>query len=157
MYAHTIQRYISSQKLPCRFAGVFSRSPMVEFQDDWETVSPSAGTGTRLLRQELDNHSKGLPPGLTAMPASRGRVCCLPCPQMTMLVACNHESIQSIQPHRVGCVNQPCMTMTLGAAGQQSIQQYWPSETVCWASLMMARAFEHQSIQPCQLREVGYG
>jgi len=46
---------------------------MVEFQDDWETVSPSAGTGTRLLRQELDNHSKGLPPGLTAMPTSRGR------------------------------------------------------------------------------------
>ncbi len=59
--------------LPCRFAGLFSRSPMVEFQDDWETVSPSAGTGTRLLRQELDNHSKGLPPGLTAMPTSRGR------------------------------------------------------------------------------------
>ncbi|DBA73319.1 hypothetical protein WJX77_000394 [Trebouxia sp. C0004] len=55
-----------------RFAGLFSRSPMVEFQDDWETVSPSAGTGTRLLRQELDNHSKGLPPGLTAMPTSRG-------------------------------------------------------------------------------------
>ena len=45
---------------------------MVEFQDDWETVSPSAGTGTRLLRQELDNHAKGLPPGLTALPASRG-------------------------------------------------------------------------------------
>lgn len=45
---------------------------MVEFQDDWETVSPSAGTGTRLLRQELDNHSKGLPPGLTAMPSSQG-------------------------------------------------------------------------------------
>ncbi len=50
---------------------------MVEFQDDWETVSPSAGTGTRLLRQELDNHSKGLPPGLTAMPTSRGRRACL--------------------------------------------------------------------------------
>ena len=46
---------------------------MVEFQDDWETVSPSAGMGTRLLRQELDNHTRGLPPGLTAMPASRGR------------------------------------------------------------------------------------
>lgn len=45
---------------------------MVEFQDDWDTVSASASTGTILLRQELDNHAKGLPPGLTAMPASRG-------------------------------------------------------------------------------------
>ena len=54
----------------CRFAGLFTRSRVVEFQDDWETVSPSAGTGTRLLRQELENHNQGLPPGLTAMPTS---------------------------------------------------------------------------------------
>lgn len=41
----------------------------MEFEDDWETVSPSAGLGTRLLRQELHNHTQGLPPGLTAMPS----------------------------------------------------------------------------------------
>ena len=56
----------------CRFAAVFTRSALVEFQDDWETVSASASTGTILLRQELDNHAKGLPPGLTAMPTSQG-------------------------------------------------------------------------------------
>lgn len=54
----------------CRFAGLFTRSRLVEFEDDWETVSPSAGMGTRLLRQELHNHTQGLPPGLTAMPPS---------------------------------------------------------------------------------------
>ncbi|KAL3146885.1 hypothetical protein ABBQ38_014857 [Trebouxia sp. C0009 RCD-2024] len=53
-----------------RFAGLFTRSRLVEFEDDWETVSPSAGLGTRLLRQELHNHTQGLPPGLTAMPSS---------------------------------------------------------------------------------------
>ena len=80
---------VQDRALPCRFAGLFSRSPMVEFQDDWETVSPSAGTGTRLLRQELDNHSKGLPPGLTAMPASRGRWVCLSCLPLVTYCLCD--------------------------------------------------------------------
>jgi len=33
---------VSNRALPCRFAGLFSRSPMVEFQDDRELVLPCA-------------------------------------------------------------------------------------------------------------------
>lgn len=63
---------------------------MVEFQDDWETVSPSVSRGTNLLHQELDNHSKGLPPGLTAMP-SRG-----PPPSLAEACASVHEVCASV-------------------------------------------------------------
>ncbi len=77
---------------------------MVEFQDDWETVSPSAGTGTRLLRQELDNHSKGLPPGLTAMPSSRGSASVITAVNLivTAIITGTHLPRQELDNHGKG-------------------------------------------------------
>lgn len=74
----------------------------MEFEDDWETVSPSAGLGTRLLRQELHNHTQGLPPGLTAMPSSNTGQPYQPHPTSTHLTPFHHTP-----PHRT----PPCLTL----------------------------------------------
>ena len=51
-----------------RIAAFFLRSPTLLFEDDWETASPYATSGTRLLNIELENYANGQPLGLTISP-----------------------------------------------------------------------------------------
>ena len=51
-----------------RIAAFFLRSPTLLFEDDWETSSPYATSGTRLLNIELENYANGRPLGLTISP-----------------------------------------------------------------------------------------
>ena len=51
-----------------RLAAVCLRSPSMLFEDDWETKSPHATSGTHLLNIELENFASGRPPGLTISP-----------------------------------------------------------------------------------------
>lgn len=51
-----------------RAAAFFTRSPTLLFEDDWETQSPYATSGTRLLQIELENFAAGRPMGLTISP-----------------------------------------------------------------------------------------
>ena len=54
----------------CRFTQFLTRSKQVEFQDDFSAVTTAeAIEGTKLLRQEVDNHGRGLEIGLTILPA----------------------------------------------------------------------------------------
>ena len=46
-------------------AQVITRSSSNTFEDDWETRSPAAATGMRLLAIELENHRSGRPLGLS--------------------------------------------------------------------------------------------
>ena len=48
-----------------RMAATFTGSEGVTFEDDWETKSPLAASGARLLAAEANNHAQGRPPGLT--------------------------------------------------------------------------------------------
>lgn len=91
---------------------MFTRSPMVEFQDDWDTVSGSVSTGTILLRQELDNHAKGLPPGLTAMPPGRGgRFCGV---SLLCLITCLITSLPTcLAICLTACLTTICLTTSM--------------------------------------------
>ena len=51
-----------------RMAAFCLRSPTFLFEDDWETQSPYATTGSRLLQIELENFASGKPMGLTISP-----------------------------------------------------------------------------------------
>lgn len=51
-----------------RMAAFCLRSPAFLFEDDWETQSPYATSGSRLLNMELENFATGKPMGLTISP-----------------------------------------------------------------------------------------
>ena len=51
-----------------RIAAFCLRSPALLFEDDWETRSPYATSGNRLLNIEMDNFASGRPIGLTISP-----------------------------------------------------------------------------------------
>ena len=54
-----------------RMAAFCLRSPTFLFEDDWETQSPYATSGSRLLQIELENFATGKPMGLTISPQGR--------------------------------------------------------------------------------------
>ena len=63
----------------CRFTQFLTRSKQVEFQDDFSAVTTAeAIEGTKLLRQEVDNHGRGLEIGLTILPAQGQQLGTLP-------------------------------------------------------------------------------
>ena len=51
-----------------RMAAFFTRSAVHIFEDDWETKSPYATSGERLLNIEVENYAQGRPIGLTINP-----------------------------------------------------------------------------------------
>lgn len=55
-----------------RLAAFCLRSPSLLFEDDWETQSPYATSGSRLLNIELENFAAGKPMGLTISPQGDG-------------------------------------------------------------------------------------
>ena len=72
----------------CRFTQFLTRSKQVEFQDDFSAVTTAeAIEGTKLLRQEVDNRSRGLDIGLTHFLAVKLNSACMECPRWGWLVA----------------------------------------------------------------------